>query len=115
MPGEMLLSCQKDKVSALVLNRGSSQEEAIPVYTGIITWSGGPRPVSSIRRRARRQLVIGVTLFTFLFLPLEGAALTLTLLFDWRTILVAGLLILHQFMPFRIWDYPGIGAMFNRD
>src|SRR3954447_8816425 len=49
VPDDILLACQDREVVAMGYDRESNKEQIIPVYTGIITWSGGPRLTRRVR------------------------------------------------------------------
>ena len=48
LPGEVLLSCTGDQVSAVTFDMSQSRERIIPFYSGILIWKGSPRSASRV-------------------------------------------------------------------
>lgn len=115
LPGEVLLSCTANQVSAITFDMSQSRERVIPVYSGILTWKGAPRPVSRVLARARRQLTMRSVIFIAVFLPLIVLGVWITLFVSWAGIFIIALLVLHQFVPFYIWEYPAFSSLLHGD
>lgn len=115
LPGEMLLSCSSRQVAALTFDGSQNRERSVPLYTGIITWRGGPRPASRVLSRANWQLKVRSAIFLLLFLPALLLSLWATLFVDWRFVGIPVLLIVHQFFPFYLWEYPAFSSMLHGD
>lgn len=111
VPDDVLLSCQGKDVSALVFDAKNNKEKAVPLYAGVLTWHGGPRLVSRVRMRARRQLAIRSLLFASIFVPLVVAGLWAALFVDWKLLLVPAIFVFHQFKPFYIFDHPALSGL----
>lgn len=111
VPGEMLLECLSGKVSAITFDASRNEEKPIPIYSGIITWSGSPQSASKVLGRARSQLRIRSTLFATVFIPLLALSIWFALFVHWWGILFAAFLIFHQFVPFYIWMYPAFSDL----
>jgi len=115
LPGEVLLSCTTGEVSAITFDMSQSRERIIPVYSGILTWTGAPRPVSKVLARGRRQLTARSMIFIAIFLPLLVFGAWITLFVSWAGISIIALLVLHQFVPFYIWEYPTFSSLLHGD
>lgn len=107
----VILSCDHGTVSAHSFDRANNQEVSTALWTGGLTWRSGPEPVNRVKQRASRQIMLRTTLFVGLFLPLFAGGIAAGVLVDWKLLLIPALLILHQFMPFYIWDYPGVSEL----
>jgi hypothetical protein len=115
LPGEVLLSCTAGQVSAITFDTSQSRERIVPVYSGILTWKGGPRSVSRVLARARRQLTTRSMVFATVFLPLLIFGAWIMLFVSWTGIFIIALLIFHQFIPFYIWEYPAFSSLLHGD
>jgi hypothetical protein len=115
LPGDVLLSCTAGQVSAVVFDISQSREKVVPVYSGILTWKGGPKPVSRVLARARRQLTTRSALFMAVFLPLLVLGAWVTLFVSWTGVFIIAALIFHQFTPFYIWEYPVFSSLLHGD
>lgn len=115
LPGEVLLACAGSQVSAVIFDSSQNREKSIPVYSGILTWKGAPRQNSRVLARARRQLAIRSTVFALVFLPLLVLGVYVTLFVNWTGISIIILLVVHQFVPFYIWEYPAFSSMLHGD
>ena len=115
LPGEVLLSCTAKQVSAITFDMSQSRERIIPVYSGVLTWKGAPRPVSRVLARARRQLTTRSMIFIGVFLPLLVFGAWITLFVNWTGIFIIAVLIFHQFVPFYIWAYPAFSSLLHGD
>lgn len=116
VPDGMALSCTDKQVSALSFDSQANAQKIVPLYTGVLTWRGGPRLASRVRKSARRQFVLRSSIFGLVFVPLMLAALCLMLFVNWILgACVSVLLAVHQWMPFYIWDYPGLSNLLHGD
>jgi hypothetical protein len=115
LPGEVLLSCTANQVSAVTFDMSQSRERIIPLYSGILTWKGSPRPASRVLARARRQLTTRSLIFIAVFLPLIVLGAWITLFVNWTGIFFIALLVFHQFVPFYIWEYPAFSSLLHGD
>lgn len=113
VPDDVLLSCSGRDVALIHFDIANKTEKAIPMYTGVVTWKGGPRVASKIKRQVRRQLTLRSLPFLLVFTPLLLGSVFITAFYDWRTAPLVGLLVFHQFVPFYIWDYPGLSGLFE--
>jgi hypothetical protein len=115
LPGQMLLSCTANQVSAISFDVSQSKEKVIPVYGGVLTWKGGPRPVSRVLAKARKQLTIRSLIFIAVFIPLLIVGAWVMLFVNWTGIFIIALLVVHQFVPFYIWEYPAFSSLLHGD
>jgi hypothetical protein len=115
LPGDALLSCTEQQVSAVIFDMAQSSEKIIPFYSGILTWKGGPRPASRVLARARRQLTTRSLIFVAVFLPLIVLGAWTTLFVSWTGIFFIAILIFHQYVPFYIWEYPAFSSLLHGD
>lgn len=115
LPGEVLLSCTGDQVSAVTFDMSQSREKIIPFYSGILIWKGSPRSASRVLARARRQLTIRTLIFIAVFIPLIVIGVWITLFVNWTGIFIIALLVFHQFVPFYIWEYPAFSSLLHGD
>ncbi|MGW7420706.1 hypothetical protein ACWGJB_11675 [Streptomyces sp. NPDC054813] len=116
VPGAVPLSCINGRVSAVTLNTATNREEETYIYTGVLTWSNGTRLTSRVRKQAKRQYSMRVGMFAFLFVPLTLIGIWLLLWVDVKGgLIILALLIFHQFVPFKIWMYPGLGELLERE
>jgi hypothetical protein len=112
LPGEILLECVSGKVSALTFDTSLNKEKATPIYSGVLTWYGSPRPAAKVLSKARSQLRIRSALFATVFIPLLALCIWFTLFVHWWGIFFAAFLIFHQYSPFYFWMYPAFHDMF---
>ncbi len=113
LPHELLLVAASDKVAALTFDSTQNKEISTPLYTGVVTWSGAPRPVSQVRAMAKRQFAVRAAIFAFVFVPLIVACCWLTLSVSWAFIFGIAVLIVHQAYPFYFWAYPGFSDLLH--
>ncbi|MBS2966807.1 hypothetical protein KGA66_27470 [Actinocrinis puniceicyclus] len=116
VPDGMALTCTDKKVSALSFDSKANAQKVVPLYTGVLTWRGGPRLALRVRKSAKRQFLLRSTIFGLVFVPLILVGLWLTLFVSWKiggSIVV--LLAFHQWMPFYIWDYPAVSSLLHGD
>lgn len=111
----MLLNCTRNEVSALTYDSGSGNERLVPLYTGVLVWGGGPKLAAKIKKRATRQIVVRSSILFLFFVPLVAGGVWLTLMVSWKGIWLLVFLGVHQMWPFRIWAWPGLTSMFDRD
>lgn len=115
IPDDMLLSCTANKVSALAYDRATKREKVVPLYTGVLTWRSGGLLAAKVKRRAGRQMRLRSVVFALVFVPLLVAALWATLFVEWKALIIVAFLVFHQFAPFRLWAYPGLSELVDRD
>ena len=115
LPGQVMLSCTANQVSAITFDVSQSKEKVIPVYSGVLTWKGGPRPGSRVLAKARRQLTIRSLIFIAVFIPLLIVGAWVTLFVNWTGIFIIALLVIHQFVPFYIWESPAFSSLLHGD
>jgi hypothetical protein len=113
LPSELLLAATSAKVAALTFDSTQNKEQATPLYTGVVTWSGAPRPVSQVRAMAKRQFAVRAAIFGFVFVPLIAACCWLTLFVSWGFVIAIPILIFHQAYPFYLWAYPGFSELLH--
>jgi hypothetical protein len=115
IPGDMLLSCKGRDVVLMHFDVSNKTERAIPVYTGVVTWRGGPRLARRIKGKVRRQLALRTIPLILVFMPILVLSLWAAIFVDWRASSITVLVILHQFFPFYLFEYPGFIGLFEGD
>src|SRR3954454_1314387 len=63
IPDDVLLACQSQEVVAMGYDRESNKEKVIPLYSGIITWTNGPRVTRRVKQRVRKELSWRIVVF----------------------------------------------------
>ena len=113
IPGDVQLVCRGKEVVAMGYDRESNREKVVPLYTGILTWSDGPRLAKRVRRMATREASWRFAFFALGVAPISVVALWIGLRTDWVALIVPVGIAVHQFFPFYVWGYEGVSGLFS--
>jgi hypothetical protein len=113
IPDDAPLMCDDGEVSATFRQPGQASEEHVKLYSGGITWKGGSRLASKVKRAAARQYPLRLALFILVFMPLLLGSLYLGIMWDWRMLGIVLLLVFHQFFPFYVFVHPLVADLFE--
>jgi len=115
LPNQTLLVCKDKEVGALLYDQKSNSEKVVSLYTGEFTWKGGPILASKIALKARRRARLRFSVFSLVSVPSCIAAIILTFVVHWIFILVLLGIVVHQFVPFYLWNFGfDLGESMNR-
>ncbi|WP_239342510.1 hypothetical protein [Frankia sp. CiP3] len=108
LPRGILLVCNGKKVGMLSYDQATKSEKIFPLYTGEVTWKGGPRLATKVVRIAERRARTRFAVFGLVFLPCCVGSVVLAIVVHPAFLILLAVLVFHQFVPFSIWCYPGL-------